>query len=271
MSLSPETSSPALPLPGSARERRVALVGSPNFRDAGGYACAGGSLAWGQLFRSGHLADLSGDDLETLERLQLELVVDLRRQDERAFEPSQLPAGIPKVGADITPGSQASVIYADSTQLGGAEAMFQFMCDINREFVESQTATFRGVFQQVLDSGASRVLFHCSAGKDRTGFAIAALQLALGVALDDVEEDYLLSRRYYLPEAHMARVRQKYPVAHLSDDDLRPMLQADITYLHGALAAMRRGHGDADTYLKEGLGLDDSARRELRRRFVSAP
>lgn len=269
MTASPETSSSSLSLPDNDRERRVALVGSPNFRDAGGYACAGGRLSWGQLFRSGHLADLSDDDLHTLERLQLELVVDLRRADERAFEPSRLPPGIPRVGADITPGSQASAIYADSTQLGGAQAMFQFMCDINREFVESQTAIFREIFAQVLASGASRVLFHCSAGKDRTGFAIAALQLALGVAMEDIEADYLLSRRYYLPEAHLARVRQKYPVAHLSDDDLRPMLQAEITYLRGALAAMRHSHGDPDTYLRDGLGLDDSARRELRRRFVS--
>jgi protein-tyrosine phosphatase len=248
--------------------RHVGLRGSPNFRDAGEYRCKDGRLERGKLFRSGHLADLDADDRHRLEALGLEMIVDLRRADERKLEPSWLPGSAVVVTADITPGSQSSAIYADSTQLGGAQAMYEFMCDINREFVASQSDSYREVFEQLLASDAQRVLFHCSAGKDRTGFAIAMLQLALGVSVNDVEADYLLSRRYYLPAEHMPRVRTKYPVAHLSDEDLLPMLCAEIDYLRSALAAAQSQYGGVESYLTEGLGLGEQERRELRRRFV---
>jgi protein-tyrosine phosphatase len=253
------------------RERALGLAGSPNFRDAGGYAAhGGGTLHWGRLFRSGHLAYLTREDQSRLVGLGLQLVIDLRRDDERALEPSWLPDGARLVGARITPGSQASAIYADATRLGGAAALYQFMCDINREFVRSQTAAFAGVFAQLLDSGAERVLFHCSAGKDRTGFAIAMLQLALGVSEDDVAADYALSCRYYLAEEQMPRVRVKYPVDHLSDDDLMPMMRADPAYLQTALAAIDAQWPDRDSYLRDGLGLGEPEREELRRRFLDA-
>ncbi|WOJ97918.1 tyrosine-protein phosphatase [Congregibacter brevis] len=248
--------------------RHTGLQGSPNFRDAGGYRCDEGTVAWGRVFRSGHLATLTEADRERLTDLDLAMVVDLRRADERQMEPSWLPEGVVVIGADITPGSQDSVIYADSTQLGGAQAMFDFMCDINREFVDSQTDTYKDVFSQVLGADVERVLFHCSAGKDRTGFAIAVLQMALGVSLADIETDYLLSRRYYLPEAQTPRVRSKYPVDHLSDAELRPMMQAELDYLHSALAAMKHSYGSSEAYLEDGLGLGEQERRELRRRFV---
>ncbi|WP_439102109.1 tyrosine-protein phosphatase [Congregibacter sp.] len=248
--------------------RHLGLEGSPNFRDAGGYYCSDGIMAWGRVFRSGHLAYLTDSDRERIAALNLDMVVDLRRADERELEPSWLPESVAMVGADITPGSQGSAIYADSTQLGGAQAMFDFMCEINREFVVSQTDTYKEVFARLLAGNAERVLFHCSAGKDRTGFAVAVLQMALGVAPQDIEGDYLLSRLYYLPEEQTPRVRKKYPVAHLSDTDLRPMMEAQLEYLHSALQAMSQVYGDSETYLREGLGLADQERRELRRRFV---
>jgi protein-tyrosine phosphatase len=253
----------------SPGRRALGLAGSPNFRDAGGYgAGVDGRMRWGRLFRSGHLAELTTADRERLAGLGLDLVIDLRRADERDLEPSSLPGGIALYGVDITPGSQASAIYADTTQLGGAEAMFEFMCEINREFVRSQTATFREVFAALLDSGAERVLVHCSAGKDRTGFAIAMLQCALGVAAADIEADYLLSRRYYLPEPQLDRVRARYAVDHLSDADLMPLLRTEPAYLRAAFAAIDEAWDSRDAYLRRGLGLADAERRELRRRFV---
>lgn len=251
-------------------ERSLGIEGSPNFRDAGGYACDGGRLHWGKLFRSGHLASLGEADQARLASLGLELVLDLRRADERESEPSCLPPAVEVYDANITPGSQASAIYSDSTQLGGAEAMYRFMCDINAEFVRSQTDIYRGVFGAVLASDAQRVLFHCSAGKDRTGFAVAMLHLALGVSADDIEADYLLSGRYYLPEQHMPRLRRKYAVDHLSDADLLPMMTTDFAYLHAALDAIDADWDSRDLYLSDGLGLGEHERRELRRRFVDS-
>ena len=159
-------------------------------------------------------------------------------------------------------------MYANSRAIDSGEAMFTFMCEINRQFVVSQTQAYRDVFAVILDSGAERLLFHCSAGKDRTGFAVAMLHLALGVHPAKLREDYLLSRRYYDPAVELPKARRKYPVEHLADEQLLPMLRVDNAYLDSALSAIEEHYGDAESYLAQGLGLDAQARRELRRRFV---
>lgn len=248
--------------------RALGFSGSPNFRDAGGYStCDGGRLRWRRLFRSGHLARLTEMERQAVEALSLDLVVDLRREDEQVREPSLLPEGVRVLSANITPGSQTSAIYRDSSAIDDRNAMFAFMCDINRQFVESQTATYGEVFATLLDSGAERVLFNCSAGKDRTGFAIAVLHLALGVPQSTLREDYLLSGACYDPAVELPRARSKYPVAHLADEQLLPMLSVHDDYIDAALAAMSEQYGSIEGYLSQGLGLDEAARCELRRRF----
>lgn len=251
--------------------RSLGLAGCPNFRDAGGYRTAGGQqLHWRRLFRSGHLARLSDAELQAVEDLSLDLVVDLRREDEQIREPSRLPGSVPVLRAPITPGSQGSAIYANSRAIDDGEAMRAFMCDINRQFVVSQSDNFRRILSEVLDRGAERVLFHCSAGKDRTGFVIAMLQLALDVPLDAVRDDYLLSGEYYDSAKELPRARRMYPVDHLSDEQLLPMLRVDSDYLDSALRAIAEVHDDTEGYLEVGLGLGADARAELRRRFVEA-
>jgi len=248
--------------------RSVGLAGSPNFRDAGGYHSAcGARLRWRCLFRSGHLAALEDADHGRLAALDLQLVVDLRRDDEREQEPSALPDGTPVITTAINPGSQANALFGEGGSISDGDAMFAFMCAINRQFVATQSDAFAGVFAALLDSGAERVLFHCSAGKDRTGFVVAMLQAALGVPLDDIYADYLLSGTHYLPERELARARRKYRVEHLADAHLLPMLRVEKAYLDAAFEAIRDGYGDCERYLERGLGLDDAARRELRRRF----
>lgn len=250
-------------------QRALGLSGCPNFRDAGGYVTSdAGRLRWRRVFRSGHLAGLSEGDFTAIEQLDLDLVVDLRREDEQRREPSRLPEDVEVLSANITPGSQASAMYANSRAIDSGEAMFAFMCEINRQFVVSQTEAYREVFAAILDSGAERLLFHCSAGKDRTGFAVAMLHLALRVSPVMLREDYLLSGRYYDPAVELPNARRKYPVDHLADEQLLPMLRVDDAYLDSALGAIEEHYGDAETYLAQGLGLDGAARRELRRRFV---
>ena len=140
----------------SEHDRHLGLAGCPNLRDAGGYRTAdGGRMRWRRVFRSGHLAHLEGEELEQVELLDLDLVVDLRRVDEQEREPSRLPARVAVLSSPITPGSQASAIYANSRAIDGGEAMFQFMCDINRQFVLSQSGHFRDIFAAILDRGAN--------------------------------------------------------------------------------------------------------------------
>lgn len=256
----------------TAGARGQGLQGGVNFRDFGGYpTCHGRPVRWGRLYRCGHLSKLSERGVAQLASLGLDLVCDFRREDEQRFEPSRLPQGdaAPRVaGLGITPGSQGSALYNDSSAIDGATAMRAFMCGINREFVRSQSARYRELFAALLDDGVERVLVHCAAGKDRTGFAAAMILHALGVPEELIVRDYLLTRHYFTPAEELSRVRAKYAIDHLADEDVLPMLSVEEAYLRAALETIAEDYGDTDTYLREALGVGEAERAALMARFL---
>lgn len=247
--------------------RGVGLEGAGNFRDFGGYRTQSGrSVGWGHLYRSGNLSRLSGADLEQLARLNIELICDFRREDEQSRDPTRLP-GLDRqpriLSLPVTPGSQASALYGDTATLDGREAMFSFMVDINREFVHSQSDRFAEMFSAILDLRPQGLVVHCAAGKDRTGFGAGLVLAALGVPEELILRDYLLTRHYFDPWRELPRVRAKYPVSHLDDEALLPMLSVDEAYLGAAFAAIVEVYGSIDRYLTIRMGVGDAERRAL--------
>ncbi len=255
-----------------ASERRLGMQGTPNFRDFGGYTTADGrQLKWGYLFRSGQLSTLSDRDIALLQELQLDLVCDFRRTEEQAGDPSRLPrARQPRVvSLPIVPGSNARFFEeADSEMDGGPRAMFDFMLEINRDFAHTQTDTYARMFNEILAIDDARFLVHCAAGKDRTGFAAALILLALGVPRETVMWDYLLTARFFHPHQQLDRLREKYQMEELQTDAILPMLEAREEYLATALHAINQNYPSVDAYLEEALGVDASARAELRGRYL---
>lgn len=254
--------------------RGMGFEGAGNFRDFGGYRTrAGGAVGWGHFYRSGNLSGLSPADVDYLERLGIDLVCDFRREDEQARDPSRLPSSVrqPRVlSLPITPGSQASALYGDASALDGRAAMFQFMVDINREFVHSQSERFAQMFAAILEERPRSLVVHCAAGKDRTGFGVAMILAALGVSEALILRDYLLTRQYFDPWRELPRVRAKYRVDHLDDDALLPMLGVDEAYLKAAFAAINEAHGNVDAYLEKCLGVGDAERRALESLYLAA-
>ncbi len=251
----------------SVSTRGMGFEGAGNFRDFGGYSTrSGGAVGWGHFYRSGNLSGLSAADVDYLERLDIDLVCDFRREDEQVRDPSRLPSSgrPPRVlSLPITPGSQTSALYSDAGALDGREAMFAFMVDINREFVHSQSERFARMFRAILEERPRSLILHCAAGKDRTGFGAALILAALGVSEELILRDYLLTRQYFDPWRELPRVRAKYRVDHLDDEALLPMLGVDEAYLNAAFAAIDEGYGSVDAYLDRALGVGDAERRLL--------
>ncbi|MCX2979382.1 tyrosine-protein phosphatase [Halieaceae bacterium IMCC14734] len=250
--------------------RRLALQGTPNFRDLGGYAAADGRrVKWGYLFRSGQLSDLQQDDQRQLAALQLDLVCDFRREEEQANDPSQLPQPGPQVvSLPISPGSSASFFSeAASHWQADREAMFDFMRDINRDFALMQSQAYRQMFELLLGADDVRMLFHCAAGKDRTGFAAALILLALGVPQETVLEDYMLTAKYFDPAIEVARLQQKYGM-DIEAEALLPVLEVHPQYLQAALDAIAAEFTSVDDYLDQYLLLDGERREFLQQRYL---
>lgn len=259
-----------------ASERKLGLQGTPNFRDFGGYSTAAGKrVKWGYLYRSGQLSTLSDRDMDLLASLQLDLVCDFRREEEQATEPSRLPGERPlKIASlPIIPGSNAR-FFEEADKQGGGElqferqAMFDFMVEINRDFAEGQAATYAKMFREVLELPDARFLVHCAAGKDRTGFAAALVLLALGVPREVVMRDYMLTARYFSPDAEMARLQQKYGMEHVDSAAVRPMLEVHEDYLARGLSSIERNFGSVERYLGEALAVGEPELEELRARYL---
>ena len=252
-------------LPSAEREaqRRLPISGAANFRDLGGYATRDGhALRWGVLYRSDALAELSDQDLAYLERLSLHRVVDFRSESEREREPDRLPAGPtvvwqPIAGQGLDPRALKDRLLAGEVS---AEQAAAFLIEGNRAFVNE----FRGVYARFLhdlaDPANLPTLFHCTAGKDRTGFAAALVLLALDVPRETAMHDYLLTNTYTHAKTH--RTLQVIRFASLfraNPDDL----QARESYLNAAFAAIDAQPGGSEAYLRS-LGVDDALRERLR-------
>ena len=262
----------AEPLALPTGQRRLKFEGTPNFRDLGGYRTADGrEVKWGYLFRSGQLSELSTADLATLAGLSLELVCDFRRVEEQERDPSLLPVPGPGVASiPIEPGSNDRALSAsDQWDLVDRAAMFEFMVEINRNFALGQRQAYAEMFQRVLALEQGRMLFHCAAGKDRTGFAAAAILLALGVPRETVMEDYLLTREYFLPEHELGRLQRKYEMG-LPGEAMMPILEVHPDYLQAAFDAIDEEFSSFEHYLEDYLGLTPDQREQLCERYLVA-
>ena len=188
----------------------LGIASVPNLRDAGGYTTADGSVVRrGLAYRSNQLNAISADDMTKIAALGLKNDFDLRTAEERDAKPDELPAGVKNVWLNVladAKGSAAEVekLLSDpkaaNAMLGDGKVSAEFV-SAYREFITlpSANAAFRQLFLELSDKEQLPSLYHCTTGKDRTGWASAALLTLLGVPLDKVYEDYLRSNDYVLP------------------------------------------------------------------------
>ena len=252
-------------------ERRLPFHGSKNFRDCGGYPTKQGSeVKWGNIFRSGQLSKLDDQDIKLIESLNLDLIFDFRREDEQEMEPSRLPKNnMPRVvKLPINPGSSMNFYeQLENLVVEGEHAVCKFMIEINKDFVKSHSHVFKRMFEEILSVKDARFLFHCSAGKDRTGFAAALILHFLGVSMDLIEYDYMLSKRYFQVIEEVKNLQRKYGIEHLSQKSLSPMLDVRHEYIRAAIDRAIQDFGNLDGYLATALGLTTNDKSEFRRRY----
>ncbi|MGW1723458.1 tyrosine-protein phosphatase [Streptomyces sp. NPDC002306] len=242
-------------------DRLIELDGTVNFRDAGGYRTADGSwVKMGVVYRSDALDKLTGADLAKLRRLGISVDYDLRSTAERTAAPDRVPSGARYVVANVI-GDDSPVFSMPTTAEGAA----QMMVDGEKSMVSGETAkaayskVFAGV---VVDADGS--LYHCTAGKDRTGWASAALLTALGVPRDTVMRDYLASDDYRA--AANAAALAAMPAAQAAV--YKPMLDVRAEYLNSGFAEVKDTYGSFASYERKALGVDPIEVRRLKAQLL---
>ncbi|MEU0739165.1 tyrosine-protein phosphatase [Streptomyces sp. NPDC006134] len=239
-------------------DRLIELDGTVNFRDAGGYRTRDGRwVKMGVVYRSDSLDKLTGADLAKLKRLGLSVDYDLRTTSERTDAPDRLPEGTRYVAANVL-GDGSPVFSMPKT----ADEAARLMTDGEKAMVSGAPAkaAYSSVFADLADGDPDGTLYHCTAGKDRTGWASAALLTALGVPRETVMVDYLASNDYRA-EANAAALAALPPAQAAV---YKPMLDVRPEYLDSGFEEVEREYGSFAAYEKQALGLDARELRELR-------
>lgn len=235
--------------------RSLKLHGASNFRDLGGYVGQGGrSVRWRRLFRSDHLGALSADDVALLSPLGLTRVCDFRGVHERVPQACAMP-GVAVHALSIEP----TVVQAMATIIDAGQALtpaltVDLMRQTYRDFVRRDSDRFAELFDHLLDNDAPLV-FHCTAGKDRTGLAAALVLLALGVSRDLVLQDYLLTNELYRQPASTQ--------GFASQEVLDVLWRVQQDFLDAALDVVASDYGSVAVYLERALGVGPLQKQRL--------
>jgi protein-tyrosine phosphatase len=262
--------------------QNIPIATVPNLRDMGGWPAPGGRVRSGVLFRSAEFGNLQGDDAAAFARLGIRSVYDLRTADERAANPNTLPPGTEYIVLDIladasdagpaqlAPAQLAQELSDAKTAMetfgdGKAVAMFE---EAYRQIVSLPSALtgYRQFFTDISEPEHRPAVFHCTTGKDRTGWAAASFLLLLGVAEDDVRTDYLLTNAQLLPA--LKPVIDKVVAKDVDPDLVKPIVGVQQEYLDAALDEMRKRYKTIDGYFADGLGLDAATIDRLRDAYI---
>ena len=256
----------------------LGIASVPNLRDLGGYETNdGATVVHGLVYRSNQLAPISPEDMEKIAQLGLKNDYDLRTEAERTSVPDQLPPGVNNVWLDVlkdATGSAPTNLLAllqnpeeGNKELGDGKIEAIFVKSY-RDFVSLSSAktAYHELFTSLADQNKLPALFHCTTGKDRTGWAAAALLTLLDVPKETVMKDYLRSNDYILP-------LYKEVIDGFVDGGGEPSIPKAIfgvkeEYLEASFDEMQTKFGNIENYFSEGLGIDAKTQKALRDMYL---
>lgn len=253
-------------------QRLISLQGANNFRDLGGYQNKEGKVVrWQKIYRADSLAELTNEDLEKLDSLNIVKDFDLRSNYEQSLAPdrkwkkvSQIDAHIYEEGnEDISP-----EINQKSKLLTSLPRIDTYLGSVYQKALLNPVAkmAFRKIFVGLLDLKPDQALvFHCTMGKDRTGMVAALILTGLEIDLETITKDYLLTNQV----AQFNLQEQDFPKS-----DLNKMIEkmnisrADTESLMGITKTLEKSFGGFENYFINELGFTSADLKEFRESYL---
>ena len=262
--------------------KRIQAEGLFNTRDLGEMRTADGrKIRSGLLFRSGMLAPATENDLTFLRSLGLTRIIDFRAPEEIQSKPDPEIAGAEKyflpaddnLGVGLRRDEEAErqliEIVLDRVAADPDYAV-EYMQDMYRRLASSphSVSVYRNFIHLVLENETGVTLWHCTAGKDRAGFASVIVEKILGVDDEVILADYLYTNECMEDELNRILVMLKNQPRALPEKALRQLFGAESSYFYALYDAINDVHGGWDAFLKNGLSIGESEIRRLRDRYL---
>lgn len=245
-----------------------------NFRMVGNIKnTEGRTLKEGKIYRSGHLFQLKDKHFKTLKNFGIKEIIDLRNSKEIAQKPDHRPGGIAYKNESAFEDEGDQLDQARKLVLkgkvSGADAEKR-MLDFYRNYVTEHPEIIRKIVTGILESDTP-VLYHCTAGKDRTGIITALVLTVLRFDKETIDNDYLLSNNYRkkLVDQRLRLARNLHFIyPKLDIGVLEKLSWVETAYLDAAFIEINNKYGSADRYIQEVLGISEDKREEYIRKFT---
>jgi protein-tyrosine phosphatase len=243
----------------------IPIPGVPNLRDLGGWPTRdGGCVRCGLAYRAAEPFTIDDDGRAEFAALGVRTVYDLRSAAECERKPDTVPDGARRVLVDVMADSTHGAPVHVAQLLEDPKAADELLADGRsvflfergyRELVDLPSArtNYHRFFTGLADAANLPALFHCTTGKDRTGWAAASFLLLLGVSEDDVMREYLLTNEELMPV--MQTVLDKFVAAGGDPELLLPVVGVEADYLDAALDEMRSAFGTIESYFATALDI----------------
>jgi protein-tyrosine phosphatase len=255
-------------------ERHIQMKGTPNFRDIGGiYTTDGRMVKWGKIYRSSNLSKLKSADVRYMENLDIKSVCDLRYTSEIEKDPDKIPTGATYYHFPI--GGEEGVFYQElkrrvlKEKLRRKEAKKEFV-KVMELFADSAAQDFKPIMDLLKnpESENTPLLYHCSGGKDRTGYMTMMILASLGVDKETIRDEYLMSN-YYRYKANKS-VARKAGIIGIDSETLSYILVVQNEYFDAVFGIIEDKYGGIDNYLFEKFDLDTLTRQKMIERYTLA-
>lgn len=255
-------------------EKDIQIKKVHNFRAVGNIKNIDGrTLKEGKFYRSGHLHKLKKKSFDELEKLGIKEIIDLRNSKEIAQKPDHLPSDIVYKNYSAFEDEGDQLDQAKKLVLKGkvdGSDADKRMLEFYRDYVKENPEIIRKIVTEILDSDRP-VLYHCTAGKDRTGITTALILTILKFDKETIYNDYLLSNNYRkkLVDKRLnlaTHFHFLYPKMDLKV--LEKLSWVETDYLDAAFNEINKEYGSIDNYIQKVLGISENKRQEYIQKFT---
>ena len=247
-------------------EREIEFEGIVNFRDLGGIINQDGKkIKWGKLYRSAKLDEVTYNDSLKFSNLGISKIVDFRTNGERIEAPDFMFSGVENIHLPMGDDNWSQNDFSTLISELSVDSLEYFMLDLYSKIPIKFSDSYKSFFS-LLKNEDQPILYHCTAGKDRTGIASSLILYMLDIDMKTIQKEYELSN-YYRKEENL-KYEKMLAEYGISPEKTKIMMELKPSYITAIFDTISEKYGSLDNYLEKQLNVSNKDILLFRDKFL---